>query len=177
MTELAGWENFYVIVGGSAGALIGLQFVALSLIANQPLARANAQTGGTFSTPTIIHFSAVLALSAILSAPWDGITAPGYVYGVMGCAGVIYSAGVAWRIRRQTAYKPEFEDWLFHVILPLVAYGILVACAIATRQRSREALFGVGGAALLLLLIGIHNTWDAVLYHVFTRRQDQPPPA
>src|SRR5437764_2797701 len=28
MTALAEWNNFYVIVGSSAGALIGLQFVA-----------------------------------------------------------------------------------------------------------------------------------------------------
>jgi hypothetical protein len=27
---------------------------------------------------------------------------------------------------------------------------------------TREALFGVGAAALLLLFIGIHNAWDAV---------------
>ena len=33
MTALAGWENFYVIVGSSAGALIGLQFVVVALIA------------------------------------------------------------------------------------------------------------------------------------------------
>jgi hypothetical protein len=32
MTELAGWENVYVIVGSSAGALIGLQFVVITLI-------------------------------------------------------------------------------------------------------------------------------------------------
>jgi len=29
------------------------------------------------------------------------------------------------------------------------------------------ALFVVGGAALVLLFIGIHNAWDAVSYHVF----------
>jgi hypothetical protein len=34
MTTLAGWENFYVIVGSSAGALIGLQFVVITLIHN-----------------------------------------------------------------------------------------------------------------------------------------------
>jgi hypothetical protein len=32
---------------------------------------------------------------------------------------------------------------------------------------TREALFGVGGATLLLLFIGIHNSWDSVAYHVF----------
>ena len=39
MTDLAGWQNFYVIVGSSAGALIGLQFVVMTLIANLPLKR------------------------------------------------------------------------------------------------------------------------------------------
>jgi hypothetical protein len=33
MTELSGWEHFYSVVGSSAGALIGLQFVVLTLIA------------------------------------------------------------------------------------------------------------------------------------------------
>ena len=37
MTALSGWENFYVIVGSSAGALIGLQFVVMTLIADMPL--------------------------------------------------------------------------------------------------------------------------------------------
>ena len=38
MTATAGWENFYVIVGSSAGALIGLQFVVITLIADMPIA-------------------------------------------------------------------------------------------------------------------------------------------
>jgi hypothetical protein len=29
-------------------------------------------------------------------------------------------------------------------------------------------LLGVAAATLSLLLIGIHNAWDAVTYHVFT---------
>jgi hypothetical protein len=33
-----------------------------------------------------------------------------------------------------------------------------------------EALFGVAGAALLLLFIGIHNAWDAASYHVFVKK-------
>jgi hypothetical protein len=34
---MSGWENFYVIVGSSAGALIGLQFVVMTLIATRPI--------------------------------------------------------------------------------------------------------------------------------------------
>ena len=34
-------------------------------------------------------------------------------------------------------------------------------------------MFGVGGATLLLLFIGIHNAWDSVAYQVFVvRRRD-----
>jgi hypothetical protein len=36
MTALGEWESFYVIVGSSAGALIGLQFVVIALIAERP---------------------------------------------------------------------------------------------------------------------------------------------
>lgn len=36
MTELARWANFFVIVGSSAGALIGLQFVVITLVATMP---------------------------------------------------------------------------------------------------------------------------------------------
>jgi hypothetical protein len=59
MTALAGWENFYVIVGSSAGALIGLQFVVITLGGDTPIAHGLAQASGAFVTPTIVHFGAV----------------------------------------------------------------------------------------------------------------------
>ena len=119
MTALDGWENFYVIVGSSAGALIGLQFVVLALIAETPDARANAQAGAAFSTPSVVHFGVVLLLSAIISAPWHTIGVVGVVWGLVGVAGIVYAIIVARRMRLQTAYRPVFEDWLFHALIPL----------------------------------------------------------
>ena len=104
MTALAAWQNFYVIIGSSSGALIGLHFVVLSLVANMPTAQVDSQAGGAFATPTIIHFSTVLALSGILSAPWDGIDAPRVLCGAVGVTGVAYAVIVTRRMRRQTAY-------------------------------------------------------------------------
>src|ERR1043165_9722373 len=101
MTALGAWQNFYVIVGSSAGALIGLQFVVLSLIAGRPTVRVDPHAGGAFATPTIIHFSAVLPLAAILSAPWQGIHAPALLCGAAGLGGVAYAILVTWRMRRQ----------------------------------------------------------------------------
>jgi len=56
-----------VIVGSAAGALIGLKFVVISLIAERPVARSDAQAGAAFSTPSVVHFGVVRLLSALLS--------------------------------------------------------------------------------------------------------------
>jgi predicted membrane-bound spermidine synthase len=113
MTALSGWENFYVIVGSSAGALIGLQFVVITLIADMPIGDGAAQAGHAFATPTIVHFGAVLQLAGFLSAPWHSIVPAAVLWGLLGLTGALYAAIVARRLRRQSAYKPEFEDWLF----------------------------------------------------------------
>src|SRR5947199_198721 len=96
MTALDGWENFYVIVGSSAGALIGLQFVVITLIAARPITRGTAQAGGAFATPSVVHFAVVLLLSAIVSAPWGEIT---IVAGLWGFVGVERQARDALRAR------------------------------------------------------------------------------
>ena len=86
--------------------------------------------------------------------------------GLLGIAGVAYTLIVSRRMRKQVAYRPVFEDWLFHVGLPLAAYATLAGTWFEASERLRESLFGVGGAGLLLLFIGIHNAWDGVSYHV-----------
>jgi hypothetical protein len=173
MNALAGWTNFYVIVGSSAGALIGLQFVVMTLISDLPGGRSAAQAGHAFSTPTIVHFGTVLLLAAGLNAPWQGISGPAIFCGLIGLNGVVYAVTVARRMRLQTLYKPEFEDWLFHAILPFVAYATLAVSAYSARSHEREAWFATAVAALLLLFSGIHNAWDAVTYHVFHKKPRQ----
>ena len=171
MTPLTGWENFYVIVGSSAGALIGLQFVVITLVAELPIFRDVERASSAFATPTIVHFGTVLLLSALSTIPWQGITTPAILWAVLGVAGVIYAVIVARRIRVQTAYSPVFEDQLFHFLLPLVAYAVLAASAYAARSHPSGVLFGVGASALLLLFIGIHNAWDTVTYQVFLAKK------
>lgn len=171
MSPMNGWANFYVIVGAAAGALIGLQFVVMTLIAGRSVARGEAQAGDAFSTPSVVHFGVVLLLSALLTAPWEGIGAVALVWGLVGLVGVAYSVVVGRRMRAQKVYKPVFEDWLFHVLLALAAYAMLAGSAFVARSHARTALFLVGAAALLLLFIGIHNAWDTVMHLVFVERQ------
>ena len=171
MTDLAAWNSFYVIVGSSAGALTGLQFVVMTLIAQKTPPRS-AEAGPAFATPTIVHFGAVLLLSAVLSAPWQEAPSVAAILGLMGLIGVVYIILVARRMRVQTAYKPNFWDWLYYALLPLVAYSLLALSAYSTPSHTSVSLFGVGAAALLLLFIGIHNAWDSVVYLVLYSKQN-----
>jgi hypothetical protein len=166
---LAGWEGFYVIVGSSAAALTGLQFVVIVLGA-EVNALGSGQTTRAFATPTVVHFCAVLLTSAVLTAPWPALTGPAVALGACGIAGVAYVATVVRQARKQTDYVPVLEDWLFHWVLPFVAYGTLFASAVTLGRRPEPSLFAFGAAAVLLLFVGIHNAWDAVIYIAQGRR-------
>src|SRR5437879_4790460 len=131
-----------------------------------------ATTGAASATQATVPFGTRLLLSAVLRAPWQPVAPIAALWAVVGLAGAAYTCIVTRRMRRQTTYRPGFEDWLFHVLLPLAAYAILALSAFAAHSHTREALFIVGGSALLLLFIGIHNAWDAIAYHVFVRMRD-----
>ena len=169
MPELTEWEAFYLIVGGAAGALIGLQFVVMTLVAESPPMRVH-DAGKAFSTPTVVHFAAALLLAALAMAPWHGTSLIGALWGAVGGAGTVYQLIVGRRMRGQEAYRPVIEDWLCHLVLPLLGYLGLIAAAILVSGHRHEALYAAGAAALLLLFIGIHNSWDAISFHVFVSR-------
>ena len=169
MLGLDAWDSFYVIIGSAAGALIGLQFVVVTLIAERPSLRV-AEAGAAFATPSIIHFGTVLLLSALIRVPWHTITPLAALWGLIGFSGLAYEIAVSRHMRRQAVYEPALKDWMFHLLLPSAAYALLVGSAFAATSYTREALFGAGAAALLLLFVGIHNAWDSIAYHVFGKR-------
>ena len=173
LAPLSRWENFYVVVGGAAGALTGLQFVVIALISDIGQRSSNAEIDA-FATPTIVHFVVALWLSALMSAPWTELSSAAIMLGLTGLAGVIYAIIVIRRAHRQKGYKPVFEDWLWHAALPVVAYGSLLGAGVTVLNYEQPALFTVGGVALLLVFIGIHNAWDTVTWITVRRSQGLP---
>src|SRR5438034_10692155 len=162
-SPLSTWESYYVIVGSSAAALTGLQFVVMALVSGSQR-RAGTNEVSTFSTPTIVHFTAALLIAAILSAPWPALWQPAIALGISGLLGIAYVLDVTRRAHKVTLYKPVLEDWIWHSILPLIAYVALTIAAATLSQNPEAALFGVAGCALLLVFIGIHNAWDTAMY-------------
>src|SRR4029077_17474966 len=98
MPQLTEWESFYVIVGSFAGALTGLMFVVITLIADLPAQRSSGSVAA-FGTPTIVHFCSTLIVSATLSAPWHSLTKVATALGVCGLAALVYTLIVVHRAR------------------------------------------------------------------------------
>jgi hypothetical protein len=172
---LTTWQNFYVIIGSSAGALTGLMFVVITLIAGTRL-RRSSEPVAAFSTPNVVHFCVALLVAAILSAPWQALWNASLLLSLCGLGGAIYVVIVLRRLRRvrqQTAYTPVLEDWLWHTVFPLVSYTALVVAAIMLPGNPAPALFVTGAATVLLLFIGIHNAWDTVTYLVLEQSQPE----
>jgi hypothetical protein len=162
LTSLAAWESFYVIVGSSAAALTGLQFVVIALAAEAHALRGPEVSA--FGTPTIVHFCGVLAVSAVLSAPWPTVGAADVALILCGAAGIAYTIIVTWRAMRQKGYRPVLEDWLWHALFPLASYATLLVSAALLDGNPAAWLFPIAASVLFLLFIGIHNAWDAVTY-------------
>jgi len=162
------WDNFYVIVGGAAAALIGVQFVVMALIGGLRT-RLTADSISAFGTPSVVHLTASLVVSAIMTAPFGTPLPRSIVLALLGAVGLWYAALVVRRTQRQTIYVPVLEDWLWHALLPFGSYAMLLIAALVLPVRG-GAGFGIACASLLLLLVGIHNAWDTVTHMLVTAR-------
>jgi hypothetical protein len=163
-SPLAAWQTFYVIVGSSAGALTGLQFVVIALSAQNSAVRRSEHALLTFGTPTIVHFCAVLLAAAVLCVPWASLSTAGIALTLSAAAGIGYTAiviGRAWRVRE---YEPVLEDWIWHALFPGIGYVAQLAAGLGLPDHPSGALLVMGGAALLLIFTGIHNAWDSAAY-------------
>lgn len=162
LNALVPWQNFYVLVGTSAGALTGLQFVVMTLIMQVRAAR-NMRDIHAFGTPTVLHFCTALLLSAAMVAPWPTLTSLGLCLGAGGVIGAVYSIRVIWHAR-QAAYQPDWEDWIWYTALPLLGHFMLIGAAVLLPWKASWPLILVAADALLFLFLGVRNAWDTVTF-------------
>src|SRR3989454_12215658 len=104
-TPFSAWENFYVIIGSSAAALTGLQFVVIALGAEAKVLGGEPEMRA-FGTPTIVHFCVVLLLGAILSTPGQTPASLSLCLSACGLSGLGYAYRVVVHARRQKGDAP-----------------------------------------------------------------------
>jgi len=158
------WENFYLLIGSGAAALIGLLFVVATL--NTGRDRRTALRGASiYLTPVVFHFAVIVVLSAVAMMP--GVIAPaaGGAVGGAGLVGLAVSGLVAVRIRRGDLLEPvHWSDFWYYGMLPSVLYVGLAAAAACLWAGRQGAINAVGLLLLALMLAGIRNAWDLVTW-------------
>jgi len=165
----AGWDNFYILVGSAAGALIGLLFIVVTLTAGMD--RDQALRGASrYMTPTVVQFAAALLVSAVASAPigagWQ--RAARVVLAVLLLAWALVNC---WRMFFQPmgASPAHWTDPWFYAAAPAAAYLTLAVVA------GVGWALGVGVMALAILILGVRNAWDLITWIAPGGRSTPPP--
>jgi hypothetical protein len=117
-----------------------------------------------------VFFTTALAVSALMLVPHLAPAPLALLLALAGIAGLAYLAWVRghqhWR-----ALKLDAEDWIFFIGLPFLSYVLLLAAAIAIWRGSALGAPMLAFVTLLLLLVGIHNAWDLVIWLSQQRRK------
>ena len=159
-----GWENYYLMVGSSAGALIGLMFVVVTLTAGRD--RAEVERGKhLYTSPIVWHLGVILTLSGAAAVPgmsprMFGVASGGLA--VLGLGwGVRSTVGIA---RRPGAPDAAGFDVIWYGIAPAVAYVGLGIAAFGLLWSKPWGPTAVAADLMALLLVSIHAEWDLVTF-------------
>ena len=162
------WHDFFLLVGTAGATLLALLFVAVSIGAGF-LSNSRASAMRAFFSPVVVHFGAVLFLSAIALVPGHRALFYVWVIGASALTGITVSLYATIQLLRHdwTAYK---EDHLAYGLLPTASYGAVLVCAAMIWAGSEPAIDVLAGALLVLLLVNVRNAWDLTLSMVRHQR-------
>lgn len=149
------WANFHVVTSAAAATLLGLLFVVITLGAARR--RKDTLSIRIYLTPAVIYFSSVLLLSALLIVPNQTPVSALVCICLEGVAGLGYAGFLA--IRRGTFYQSR-SDLFPYAVFPLAAYALMVAGGVLLLSKPHIGLDLVAAAMLVLLAIGIRNSWS-----------------
>jgi hypothetical protein len=159
------WHDFDLLVGTAAATLVGLMFVAASIGASiyTEKNRAGMQA---FISPTVVHFTSVLVLALLALVPThEWLTLAGLL-ALVGAAGGIYSANLWMQLFVRRRFDVDIVDRLFYAALPSLGYLLLLLAAFFLLRQSEAGLDLLAAAQITLLLAGIRNAWDMMMWIV-----------
>jgi hypothetical protein len=157
-----GWQTYYQVIGGAAGALIGLLFIIATLTSRQSEPSGSSMGLRVFSTPNVFHLAQVLAVSALALAPTEEGGLAGLILTLCVTVGLIHSLWVVMAFRQVKTV--HWSDFWCYGIAPVVAYLALTLAVGAAWLRVPHAACAVALLLLALLLLAIRNAWDLVTW-------------
>jgi hypothetical protein len=170
---LAGWHEFYGLLGTAAAALVALLFVAASIGAGYLSAKPDSPTR-TFTSPIVFHYTYVLFVSLVALVPVNTDTSLAIIVGITAAGGLIYSIFILLGVMRSSA--ADIDDRLGYGASPAAGYAAAFAASLFIFEHSAVGPPLLAGALILLLLINIRNAWDLTVFFAQRRGEGIPPP-
>jgi hypothetical protein len=159
--NLEPWHDFYVMLGGSAAALVGATFVVATLAGNMEKRTIGIKG---FITPATVHLGSVLIVAAVLTVPTLTALSLAVLLGIGGLAGLVYGVVVYFRI---TTLKVDIIDRCWYGIFPILLYGMLaVSAALIFAKNIDYGLELIAAALVALLIAGMRNAWDMATFMI-----------
>lgn len=109
--EIAAWNNFYMLLGSAAAALMGLLFVALSL--RLGIFRQHQQDIQASSALAFATLLAAIGVTALMVAPSRDRASTALILAGVGIAGLAAEAWV-WRVMRRLVAAERIPEPLNH---------------------------------------------------------------
>ncbi len=170
------WHDFYVLLGTASATLVGLMFVAASIGATVFNEEHRAALE-SFITPTVVHFAAVLFACLLIIMPIHSWKSLAVLLGVGGLAGLFYSGRVVLQLTVRQRFKVELIDRLFYALIPLAGYLLALAAATLGFLHVVASAYVMAAALLTLLIAGLRNAWDMMLWIMIKAPGGTPPPS
>ena len=160
--QLETWHEFYILLGTAGLTLTGLLFVVISL-GPRVAADRHASSVRAFVSPNAVFFTTALVVSSLFLVPGLSATVIGILLCLDAGASLAYLAYT--RAHQQWRHhKLPLMDWIWFVGMPLLSYLLILFAGVGFLVNVSFAMYGVAAGLILLVITGIRNAWDLVLW-------------
>lgn len=154
------FREFFVVIAESAATLIGLLFVAVTVVR----ARSQEQSkeiGEFRAAASLLAFTNALVVSLFGLVPGNGVGYPAFVMGVIGI--LFAAAGVRATLRQPVRRQRRLHQvLLIFGLLAVFGFQIAYGLQLIHNPSSHGPLEIVGDVLIASLLIGIGRAWELV---------------
>ena len=155
---VAGWHEFYVMIGTAAATLMGLLFVSLSLNAHIKSGEENASFR-VLAVHTFSNFLFVLLVAIIFLIPLQSFLGLGVPLLLMGAAGLYGSVKRLFQARRVNKQAMSRTKVLRRTAGSGLCYLGLLAISISVLRGQTRGLYWLVPVMIVLVGEAIINAW------------------
>ena len=160
---LEDWHDFYLLIGGAAGSLIGLLFVVVSLTAGGAMEQTD-QGRRLYTSPVVGQLSVILGTGCLAMVPRLGDGVAGLLVAAAGLGGLAYMGWATWVFLFGKYDAAHWTDAWCYAVAPALLFALMAGAGVAVALAPGPGLMALAVSEGLLLAMCIRNAWDLITW-------------